>query len=1198
MPAIRDTKVSAMSNPRAISVRSAASAFLLLFGVLSQSSTLHGGSAPPLPLNGTVVTVSTEAQLQAAVQNLASNTTILIAPGTYHLSSTLWINGALINVAIRGDSNTSADVILAGPGMARASYGAVPYGIWAGGNVQGLTVANLTIRDIYRQAIVFDASSASPRLHNVHVIDAGEGMVLSNADANARGVSNGVIEYSTFEYSSTARAADTPGIDIRGGAGWIVRHNLFRNLVGPSRQLAGPAIVAHGQSRDTLTEANTFINVSRGISYGLVAQGGTDHIGGIIRNNFFSRTAEQPGDAGIVVNDSPGTWVVNNTVFVSGTYSTPIEYRFPGAHDLVIANNLLDGKVWAGDGATGTASHNVEGASADMFVDAAAGDLHLSAAAIGAIDRGVATEAVVDDLDGQIRPIGAAYDVGADERDTRGRITAQATTPVAISGRVYGANGGPVSGATVTLSGSRSASTTTDGSGSFGFDGLASGGNYTVTPSKTGLSFTPTDFFYGTLASSVTAANFFESTPVVVTPQPPSGDQKVAISLTSPRSLSKYRSPAAIKIAASVRGSASVKFYANSALIGTAATAPYNLEWNNVAVGTYTLKGIATDAKGATSESSTIQVVVSAPQSTAPTPPTVTVTSPKSGSSFTAPGAITINAGASSTTSNIVKVEFFAGSTLVGTDTSSPYAATWSNVPAGSYGLTAVATDAAGASTRSSAVNVTVSAPGASVPPPAPPPPTAPNVPIPSAPTVGLTSPANGSAYSAPAIVSVAANAASAGGTIDKVEIYAGSVLIGSDTTSPYAVTWSNMLPGTYSLTAVATDNVGATTRSAAVNITVNGVTPAPPAVAGGGLVQPGNLVYQGSFEVPHGSVLRSSAGNGFDYGGMAPAFNPLNGTLFLLGHVYDQQTAELNIPAALGTSAGSLPTASVRTPFVDTLEGHLLDVAAGQGDPNTQIKGQLVYNGQLYVNPYVYYGSTGSRAHWRRSPSLTASGTLQGPFAVGPLGPDFYTGYMALVPSEWQAALGGPVLMGNCCVSEVARTSLGPSVSALDPAQFGSATVSAAPLVAYPQAHQTLWVYGTPGTNAYFNGSTQIKGVVFPTGTSSVLFIGRHGLGSYCYGDGSACNDPEVNDKGEHAYPYAYYVWAYDAHDFAAVKAGTKQPWDIRPYATWSLTLPTPDSRGHYIGGVAYDPATGRIFVSQQYGDGDYPVVHVFTVR
>jgi chitinase len=55
-------------------------------------------------------------------------------------------------------------------------------------------------------------------------------------------------------------------------------------------------------------------------------------------------------------------------------------------------------------------------------------------------------------------------------------------------------------------------------------------------------------------------------------------------------------------------------------------------------------------------------------------------------------------------------VDFFAGTQLVGSDTSAPYSVTWSNVPAGTYSLTAVARDNDGATTTSSAVSVTVDA--------------------------------------------------------------------------------------------------------------------------------------------------------------------------------------------------------------------------------------------------------------------------------------------------------------------------------------------------------------------------------------------------------------------------------------------------------------------------------------------------------
>jgi regulation of enolase protein 1 (concanavalin A-like superfamily) len=90
-------------------------------------------------------------------------------------------------------------------------------------------------------------------------------------------------------------------------------------------------------------------------------------------------------------------------------------------------------------------------------------------------------------------------------------------------------------------------------------------------------------------------------------------------------------------------------------------------------------------------------------------PPSVSITTPVSGASFTAPATIAIAANASDS-DGIAQVQFFAGSTLVGTDTSSPYTYSWTNVAAGSYSLTAVAKDNLGATRTSAAVTVTVAA--------------------------------------------------------------------------------------------------------------------------------------------------------------------------------------------------------------------------------------------------------------------------------------------------------------------------------------------------------------------------------------------------------------------------------------------------------------------------------------------------------
>jgi hypothetical protein len=170
-----------------------------------------------------------------------------------------------------------------------------------------------------------------------------------------------------------------------------------------------------------------------------------------------------------------------------------------------------------------------------------------------------------------------------------------------------------------------------------------------------------------------------------------------------------------------------------------------------------------------------------------------------------------LTAAASDPDGAVVRVDFRAGSQVIGSDATSPFSVNWTNVSAGNYTITAVATDNNGA-TATSAIAVSVSAPGNQLP------------------SVSLTSPAAGT-YTAPTSFTLAATASDADGTIARVDFYRGSTLIGSDTTSPYSIAWNNVPAGSYSLTAVATDNAGATRTSTAVSITVNGTAPRPTTV-------------------------------------------------------------------------------------------------------------------------------------------------------------------------------------------------------------------------------------------------------------------------------------------------------------------------------------------------------------------------------
>jgi hypothetical protein len=381
------------------------------------------------------LTVSTEADLQAAVATLGSNTTILIAPGIYQLSSTLRVNGALSNVTLRGNTGNRDEVVLVGRGMTNASYGTVPTGIWTSGGVQGIRIADLTVRDVYRSAVLFDAGTQAPVLSNVRLVNAGEALVRVNAGTSG-GVNGGVIERSLLEYTTTGASAAAGGVYLLGAANWIVRDNTLRNIAAPAGQTAWPAIVARSGSSNSRVERNLFINCQGGVSFGVADVTGVDHQGGLVVNNMFYRGALVAGGPAIVIADSPNSQVLFNTVVTSGTYASPIEYRYPGSTNVLIANNLLDGTVWARDGALGTETTNGTFTGTAMFVNAPAGDLHLRSTAVTAIDRGTPLAQAPTDVDGELRSLGAAPDVGADETIPATNIAPTVTLTSPVNGSV------------------------------------------------------------------------------------------------------------------------------------------------------------------------------------------------------------------------------------------------------------------------------------------------------------------------------------------------------------------------------------------------------------------------------------------------------------------------------------------------------------------------------------------------------------------------------------------------------------------------------------------------------------------------------------------------------------------------------------------------------------------------------------------
>jgi uncharacterized protein (DUF1800 family) len=178
-----------------------------------------------------------------------------------------------------------------------------------------------------------------------------------------------------------------------------------------------------------------------------------------------------------------------------------------------------------------------------------------------------------------------------------------------------------------------------------------------------------------------------------------------------------------------------------------------------------------------------------------------------------APATITLEASASDADGSVKKVSFFRGCEKIGEVAAAPFRLEVAGLEAGKHHFSAQATDDRGATALATA-KVEVKKAGE---------PAASNKP----PKVALKSPAASAWFVEGAPVALAATASDPDGSVARVEYFANDVKVGEATAAPWGATWPQALPGAWSITAVATDNLGAATTSVAVAIFVAG--PAAP---------------------------------------------------------------------------------------------------------------------------------------------------------------------------------------------------------------------------------------------------------------------------------------------------------------------------------------------------------------------------------
>lgn len=95
-------------------------------------------------------------------------------------------------------------------------------------------------------------------------------------------------------------------------------------------------------------------------------------------------------------------------------------------------------------------------------------------------------------------------------------------------------------------------------------------------------------------------------------------------------------------------------------------------------------------------------------------------------------------------------------------------------------------------------------------------------------PSVSLTAPVAGQTFALGTSVTVQATASDSDGVVSKVEFFDGATKIGTVGQAPWQISWNGLAVGPHGITAVATDNLGASTASASVSVTISAANQTP----------------------------------------------------------------------------------------------------------------------------------------------------------------------------------------------------------------------------------------------------------------------------------------------------------------------------------------------------------------------------------
>jgi len=394
-----------------------------------------------------------------------------------------------------------------------------------------------------------------------------------------------------------------------------------------------------------------------------------------------------------------------------------------------------------------------------------------------------------------------------------------------------------------------------------------------------------------------------------------------------------------------------------------------------------------------------------------------------------------------------------------------------------------------------------------------------------------------------------------------------------------------------------------------------------------GTLLQPADLIYKGAFAYPTGSE--------WAYGARALTYYPdgdpgstdsYPGSLYATGYDQDDFVGEITIPEpVISPNFNDLPKASALRVLTDITGGWKDNCTYATGCIYREVDGleYLPNVDKIVWNLKDWYNVAGHDQDSLGWSNLDMSGA-QGVWHIGnrPSDNDLFhnaktCNYLFQAPTSFanEYLEDKWLIAGNHREAGALGGSQGPTLYALAPWEDGSPPASgqnldALPLLYYPEIYQCVWEaegdineHPAPGVCHFPNYRAMDNwggGVWVETASKrGILIFGRKGLGDNCYGSTVLCGaDPCATSSGYHAYPYEPQILFYDPEELKEVLDGTREPWEVLPYETYSPADVVIGGECNFLRAAAYDRERGFIYVTErEAGPFGETVVHVWQV-